>query len=408
MSIADTDDINLFVSDARNMSIKVNLPCINTSKPYFTTDGKEIFYGLGALKSVGISSMEEVVSVREKGGSFKDIFDFCKRVGHKNANKKQLEALTKAGAFDCLSINRKQVLESIEILTNFASSPLADFAEMNLFEEEVKMNPKLKPVSGDFSSQEKLENEFDAVGFYLSFHPLSAYLAKLEAGGFTSFRNLEEALGFEKEKRFLMAGVVSLVKQRSGARGRFAFVHFSEVSGIFEASIFKDELITKHREDLVVGKLLAVKVSVSKQGDTGSLRIIINDIFKLEEALLNVKLSSKEVLVKEVLVKEVLVDEVLVDEVLAKEDAIKEVNAKKANILQEDIYTPKLLVLDLEDVKKESFLRIWESIKALNKGKTMIYIKQNSIKLKLDGSYRIPQNLVRDLKASGCKVFDYH
>jgi DNA polymerase-3 subunit alpha len=387
MSIADTDDLNLFISDARNMGIKINLPCINTSQAYFTTDGKEIFYGLGALKSVGIGSMEEVVGIRKNGGNFTDIFDFCKRVGHKNANKKQLESLTKAGAFDCLKVNRKQILESIEILTNFASAPADNFAEMSLFGEEEKVNPKLKTVNGDFTEQEKLMNEFDSVGFYLSFHPLNSYLAKLEAGGFTSFRNLEEALGFEREKRFLMAGVVSLVKQRSGARGRFAFVHLSEVSGIFEASIFKDELITKHRDDLIVGKLLAIKVSVSRNGETGSLRIIINDISKLEDTLLNVK--EKLVNVKEKTIKQ--------------NSPLNELP-----ISQEEVYTPKILVLKLEDAKPDFALDFWESVKKLQKGETVIYIKQGEVKLRLEGAYKIPQSFIYNLKSIGLSLFDFH
>jgi DNA polymerase III alpha subunit len=278
-------------------------------------------------------------------------------------------------------------LESIEILTNFASAPADDFAEMSLFGEEEKVNPKLKTVSSDFTEQEKLMNEFDSVGFYLSFHPLNSYLAKLEAGGFTSFRNLEEALGFEREKRFLMAGVVSLVKQRSGARGRFAFVHLSEVSGIFEASIFKDELITKHREELVVGKLLAIKVSVSRNGETGSLRIIINDISKLEDALLNVK--EKLVNVKEKTIKQ--------------NSALNELPTN-----QEEVYTPKILVLKLEDAKPDFALEFWESVKKLPKGETAIYIKQGDVKLRLEGAYKIPQSFIYNLKSIGLAVFDFH
>ena len=251
MSIGDTDDLNLFINDARSLGIKINLPSINASGAFFETDGKEIFYGLGALKSVGIGSISEVVEIRSREGEFVDIFDFCKRVGHRNANKKQLEALTKAGAFDCLNVNRKQILTSVDVLVNYASGEKKESMELSLFGEQEITLPKLAHTVGDFTLQEKLTNEFEAVGFYLSFHPLNSFKEKLEEAGFVSFRNLEELLEGEREKRFKMAGVVSIVKQRSGARGRFAFVHLSEVSGIFEASIFKDELITKHRESLL-------------------------------------------------------------------------------------------------------------------------------------------------------------
>ncbi len=376
MSIADTDDINLFVSDAKQMGIKVNLPCVNTSTAYFSTDGKEIFYGLGALKSVGAGSMEEVIKIRNEGGLFKDIFDFCKRVGNKNANKKQIESLTKSGAFDCFNVNRKQIIQNVELLVNFASSPAKESSEMSLFGEESESLPKLKAVNGEFSFHEKLENEFEAVGFYLSYHPLSEFAERLEGAGFTSFRNLEEQLENEKEKKFLMAGVISLVKQRSGARGRFAFVHFSEVSGIFEASIFKDELITKHRENLIVGKLLAIKVSVSKQGDTGSLRIIINDILKLEDVI------SKAVPISQ--------------------NKLPQINKPVSNVgaVNVSIINAKTLLLDVTNAKKEFLDDLKAQIHTFKKGKTRLYIKQNSAKIMLQ-SYEIPKNMIYHFKVNG-------
>lgn len=280
MAISDTDDINLFINDAKHMGIKINFPCINNSQGLFATEGKEIYYGLGALKSVGIVAMNEMVDIRNSGGKFKDIFDFCKRVGARISNKKQLEALTKSGAFDCFNINKKQILESIEILINYAHNANTP-TEASLFGECEISIPKLKYVSEDFTSSEVLQNEFDAIGFYLSFHPLENFREALHLAGFISYNNLENELG-EKEKRFKMAGVVNIVKQRSGARGRFAFVYLSDLSGIFEASIFKDELITKNRDNLIAGKLIGITVSVSKQ-ENGSIRIIINDIFNLNE-----------------------------------------------------------------------------------------------------------------------------
>jgi DNA polymerase-3 subunit alpha len=381
MSIADTDDINLFISDARHFGIKINLPSVNSSNATFTTDGKEIFYGLGALKSVGIKSMEEVVKVRTEGGNFKDIFDFCKRIGHKNANKKQLESLTKSGALDCLGINRRQILENVEILINYSSAENND--DFGLFGKEIEQFPKLK-IASEFTAEEKLIHEFDAVGFYLSFHPLTNYIERLENAGFTSFRNLEDALNEEREKRFQMAGVISVIKQRSGARGRFAFIHLSEVSGIFEASIFKDEIITKHRDQLIVGKLIAIKVSVSKQMETGSLRIIINDISELDEALSKAKPIKK-----------------------AKEVIPEPLNLQTSPILTE-FYKPKLFIFHLEEVNAKLLGKIasrFLQMKSVN-GRTAVYFKTENTKIRLDGSYNIEASFVQEVRAEGFKTFD--
>ncbi len=383
MSIANTEDVNLFVSDAKAMGIVVNLPCINSSHPLFTTDGKVIFYGLGALKSVGIGSMEEVVKIREEGGEFVDVFDFCKRVGGRNANKKQLESLTKSGAFDCLKVNRKQILESVEILTKFAQDSTEDETSASLFGDEVSYNPKLKTVADDFTEQENLMNEFDAIGFYLSFHPLRNYTDKLEAGGFINARDLDGELVGDKEKRFQMAGVVSIVKQRSGARGRFAFVYISDLSGMFEASIFKDELITKHREDLVVGKMLAVKVSASRQLDTGALRIIINEINPLEKVI--EKIAIKKV----------------------KQEPAHSVPAILP-IKKEDIYRGRYLILEGGNLSYDLYKNIAIKLLAFKntEGGTKVYIKTENFKIMLDGRYNIAEDFVVELKSQGFGIFD--
>jgi DNA polymerase-3 subunit alpha len=386
MSVANTDDVNLFISDAKAMGIAVNLPCINSSHPLFTTDGKAIFYGLGALKSVGIGSMEEVIKIREEGGKFVDIFDFCKRVGSRNANKKQLESLTKSGAFDCLKVNRKQILESVEILTKFAQDSVEVDTSASLFGDEVSYNPKLKAVAEDFTEQENLMNEFDAIGFYLSFHPLRNYAEKLESGGFINSRDLEGELVGDKEKRFQMAGVVSIVKQRSGARGRFAFVYISDLSGMFEASIFKDELITKHREDLVIGKLLAVKVSASRQLDTGALRIIINEINPLEKALEKITIKKAK-------------PEPIIDKPKA---------SFIAPITQKDIYRERYLVLHGSNANYDLYKNIAVKFLAFKntEGRTKVYIKTESFKIMLDGKYAITNDFIIELQSQGFGIFD--
>lgn len=386
LNLSNTDEVNLLINDARQMGIYIHIPCINSSGTKFQAKGREIFYGLGALKSVGAASMEEMIEIRSNK-PFTDIFDFCRRTGNKISNKKQLEALTKSGAFDCLGINRKQILTSIDILLAYAtdSKKAENSQELSLFEDDENLSsPRLKEVCEDFTSQENLINEFESIGFYLSKHPLLNYKEKLELYGFSQFNQLEDQLAGEKEKRFNMAGVVSIVKQRSGSKGRFAFVYFSEVNGIFETSIFKDELITKHRENLVSGKLLALSVSANRQ-ENGSIRIIINNIFPLEEYM----------------------------ETLSKK-ANKSNNSNKSNndpikarfapahimpLIEEEVYKEKVLnikfkILDLEKIRNLAVLLLPLKLDA---GNTNIILTVADQKILLPAKYTLPLSMADEL-----------
>jgi DNA polymerase-3 subunit alpha len=388
MSISDTDDLNLFINDAKQMGIKVHLPSINASYTMFQTDGKEIFYGLAALKSVGAASMEEMIKIRKDGGQFKDIFDFCKRVGNKIANKKQLETLTKSGAFDCLNVNRKQILESVDSLVSFASSESGKGNEMSLFGEDLISIPKLKQVQEDFTKEENLMNEFEALGFYLSFHPLFSFKEKLAKHGFTNYGEMQENLHDDKEKRFKMAGVVSIIKQRSGPRGRFAFVHLSDTEGIFETAIFKDELISKHRENLVAGKLLAILVSASRQ-ENGGIRIIINDIFPLEEHVNSLE-TSNETPFKPYAVKSFQKKE-------TKPEASYEPAAEEVKF-----YKYKTLTLVIQNENLEILEKISQDLKECRNedGKTSVFLEFQGSKIALNSKYSIPQTLISKLTSA--------
>lgn len=395
MSLGHIDDINLFVNDAKQMGIKVHLPSIDTSESLFSTDGKDIFYGLAALKSVGHGSMDEMIEIRKEGGGFKDIFDFCKRVGNKIANKKQLESLTKSGAFDALGVNRKQILESVDVLTSFTleSQKEKDTKELSLFEEhEIQNTPKLKPVLSDFTSEEKLLNEFESVGFYLSFHPLLKFKDFLLKNGFTRYIDLEEALLIdnEKEKRFKMAGVVSIIKQRSGVRGRFAFLYLSDIEGIFEVSIFKEELITKHRDLLMPGKLIGILVSASKQ-ENGSIRIIVNNIFPLEESNFSIEIPKKQNLRTKAKDNKPLE----IDQNFDSPD-----NSQQFIKKDDKFYEDEVLNLSFKDIDYGEIKEIGLNFGRFKKsnGRTMVFIKIHEMKVLLDGKYDIPMDFIEKFK----------
>lgn len=380
ISISDTDELSFFVNEAKQMGIEVTLPSINFSNTLFETDGSKIIYGLSALKSVGQNSMEEMIEIRNKGGLFLNIFDFCKRVGNKIANKKQIEALVKAGAFDCLNINRKQILLSVDILTAYAGESAKSIEEDTLFASNdgaAAYFPKLKQVDADFTAEENLTNEFSAIGFYLSIHPLLRFKESLKRFNFITYAELEANITEKREDNFKMAGIVSVVKQRSGSRGRFAFVYFSEVSGMFETSIFKDELITKNRENLISGKLLSILVSANKQ-ENGSIRIVINDIIPLEDhlKLLQENGEEKKLAKPKFSYKDALKD----NNFLAKEE-------KEVKFYEKEIFELAVTSLNLETIQ---LLQNTLQPLRLQDAKTSFIVKVNGYKILLGGKYKIP------------------
>lgn len=288
MSINDTDDMNLFIAEAKHMGIAIMLPGINSSYAKFQSgENGSIQYALNAVKGVGIGSSDEIVQVRNSGGNFKDIFDFCKRVGHKVANKKQLESLIKCGAFDLLHKNRKQLLDNIESIVKYASdlSKVDDSSSISLFgaEDVAVQAPKLAETV-DFNETEKLFLEFEALGLYLSSHPLESYREQLMKTGVIASDKLTDMVS-SKEVKLRMAGVISSVKQRSGKKGRFAFVSLSDSGGMYETAIFNDNIISEKRELLVVGQLVGMAISASSTEDGGYVRLIVNDIYSIEEAM---------------------------------------------------------------------------------------------------------------------------
>jgi DNA polymerase-3 subunit alpha len=297
IAINDTDDLNLFVSEARQMGIEITLPDVNESEAKFTIQNGRIIYALGALKAVGIGIIEELVQIRKTSGIFRDIFDFCGRVGAKIANKRAIESFAKVGAFDKIYPNRREIVENVAKLTAFAANHQKELetACVGLFGDEVSAGiepPKLDKFA-DYTQIERFMAEFEAVGYYLSAHPLSAYTAELEANGIVQSDKLEEIVS-EKEVKIKMAGVISIVRQRSGKRGRFAFVHLSDLGGIYETCIFSDKLITQKRDLIKEGTLVYAEVAVQKQ-ENGAARIIINELHALSEFVKNPRLASQKV-----------------------------------------------------------------------------------------------------------------
>ena len=253
-----------------------------------------IRFGLGAIKSVGFQMMQDATNERIKNGKFKDIYDYAKRLEAKSINKKSIEALSKSGAFDSITNNRRQIAESFDILSNFAnqSKEEANSNQMSLFGliEEKEHLPALKNVS-DWNYKQKLNFEFEAFGFFLNEHPLDKKISELKKRGVVFSSKIEDD-SLEDSTIVKMAGVVASSKHRSGSKGRFAYINLSDPFGIFEATIFDENLITANRDLLEDGCEIVVECLIKK--DDGGNRIMIKGVHPIDDFIKNTKENDKE------------------------------------------------------------------------------------------------------------------
>ena len=244
----NTDKLNVFRRDAAQRGIKLLPPDINTSGIDFTTKDDCIVYALAAVKNVGEQAMGHVVDVRNEGGPFKDVFDFARRIDPRQVNKRALENLIRAGAFDRIHPKRDQLFASVDVLLSQASHATEErqSTQASLFGENTEelANPNLREVE-EWSLVERLNQEMEAIGFYLSGHPLEDFvtaLARRKVSLISVFQDEE----IDEDKIVRLAGIVH---DRQDRRSRhrdlpMAFVTLSDPSGSYEVTVLADLLKT--------------------------------------------------------------------------------------------------------------------------------------------------------------------
>jgi len=243
-----------------------------------------IRFGLGAIKAVGVEAMKEVALERRTNGNFKDIYDLSSRMGKAIANKKVVEALAKSGSLINIHQNRRQIVESCEIITKFANSAEQDkgSSQMNLFDiagSNFNNNPPLKQVD-DWQRPEKLHNEFQAFGFFLLDHPISDYEAQLKKRGATKASEIE-GKSIRHNHIIYVAGVVAGSKHKTGPRGRYCYLTISDPTTIFDISIFDEDMISRVRDLIEDGQYIVAEVLVRKE--EGDVRLLAKDVHNLDE-----------------------------------------------------------------------------------------------------------------------------
>ena len=290
LDLSNTDKLAVFYQDARKFEVPVLAPDVNRSSADFDVSWEDekgaVLYALGAIRNVGLEAMKHLIEVRDAGGRFSDIFDFLERVDPRQVNKRALEGLAKAGAFDSIHPNRRQLVEQADTLMAYCQSVAAERAssQVSLFgaDQASAARPRLKSVE-PWIGPEQLDHELSAVGFYLSGHPLEDMTPALRRKRVT-FVAEAGPLAEAGHEAFMMAGVVRRRQERASARTgeKFAFVAFSDPTGEFEC-LFPPEQLRKCREVLEVGSAVMVKVR-AKSAD-GEVRYFGDDAWRLDEML---------------------------------------------------------------------------------------------------------------------------
>ena len=273
-------------------------PCINKSFATFSVVDGSLVYGLGALKNVGIEAMQLIVEARNST-PFSTLFDFARRVDLKRIGKRPLEMLVRAGAFDELDNNRKRVFEALEDLVNYsvAVHEQKSSNQVSLFGEtgDDLPEPRIKDFQ-DWLPAERLAEEYIAIGFYLSDHPLGDYATALKRNGVLT---LDEVVSKAKAGPFVakMAGVVANRQERKSARGnRFAFLQLSDKTGSYEATLFS-EVLEKSREYLETGSKVLLTAEASLESD--QIKLLARSISPLDAGILNVDAEGMRIFVND-------------------------------------------------------------------------------------------------------------
>ncbi len=287
LDLSNTDKLAVFHQDARKFDVTVRAPDVNVSGADFEVENGEVLYALGAIRNVGLEAMKHLVAVREEGGPFRDIFDFVERIDPKQVNKRAIENLARAGAFDSIHKNRAQIVASADVLIAHAQSCHADRqgGQGGLFGADPGAGRPRLSKTENWNQVDLLDEELSAVGFYLTGHPLEDVVGMLRR---RRTAMLTEAMAQAEAgmEALRMCGVVRRRQERASQSGeKFAFVSLSDPTGEYEV-LFPPESLRKCRDVLEPGKAVVIKVRAKARD--GEVRFFGDDAEPIEKAIENV------------------------------------------------------------------------------------------------------------------------
>jgi DNA polymerase-3 subunit alpha len=286
--MGDTDKIVKYIDECRAMSLTVSPPDVNVSAVQFSVDGATIRFGLAAIKNVGEAAMESILETRAKEGPFKTLDDFCARVDLRLVNRRVIESLIKAGAFDSLGLARAHLLAQTDAALEAGQRVQRDRAEgqASFFDDLLPKAPvqtraePTAPVVEEWPEDQRLGYEKEVLGFYISGHPLARYAALVESLGVTTSADL--AAKGHGAKVTLVGHVAALKETATKSGNRMAFVTLEDMTGTVEVTVFPEPFkaaapfLRGHEPLIVRGRV--------DDGDKGRV-VLAEDARLLEQSL---------------------------------------------------------------------------------------------------------------------------
>jgi len=291
----NTDKVVTFIEETRHMGLKVEPPDVNRSSYRFTIDGDAtVVYGLGAIKGVGEGAIEGIIEARGQGGPFSDLFDFCRRIDLKKANRRVLEALIRAGALDHLGANRATLMIQLPFALKVAEKVEADQSAGidDMFGGTVEQ-PSAPPPgvvpddTEEWDDQLRLQGEKETLGLFLTGHPIDRYAAHIKelVGTRIGKLSLDDMRGTRNRrggKKVKVAGLAVAVARRTTQRGgQMASVLLDDKSGRVECTLFS-ETYERFRDVVATDAILVVEGSLVPDEYRGGHSIRVDHVQTLE------------------------------------------------------------------------------------------------------------------------------
>ncbi|MBY5796967.1 DNA polymerase III subunit alpha [Rhizobium leguminosarum] len=289
LDMSNTEKVNDFRQDAKRLGIEVIAPSVQTSFRHFETGDNRIYYALAALKGVGESAVDHIVEVRGDQ-PFASIEDFCLRIDPRQVNRRVLESLIYAGAFDCFDMDRAQLAAGLDRVLGYAQRAQENklSGQSDIFGSTLTSGPEkisLPPFSPWLPS-ERLLKEFQVLGFYLTAHPLDSYNNILQKMRVQTFAEFSAAIKQGAANARLAGTVISKQERKTRTGNKMGIIVFSDSSGQFEAVLFS-EMLNQYRDVLESGKSFVLTATGEERPEGIGLRI--QTIQSLEEKSLQMQ-----------------------------------------------------------------------------------------------------------------------
>jgi len=285
MDISNQNKLGEFYEELKRLNIEIIRPDINECFADFRTENNKFYYALGGIKAVGYEAVSNIVKERLTNGKFKSITDFLNRVNPKDINKLQLEGLVKAGAFDNINLNRHSLFVSIPNFIrktkNIFENKLAN--QIDLFGENTNEENEIVSSVSDWQFEERLSKEFEAVGFFISDHPLNQFKEVFNDYNIHDFQSFSAN---DDLKESNVAATLLKIQERKTAKGNaYAVLKLTDLTSVFELFIFSDTL-ELNREILKEGSSLILTIIKSISDSENRLkRLNVQKLVSLKELL---------------------------------------------------------------------------------------------------------------------------